>query len=267
LRGKAWRRLGAELYCWHGLRPDPWLELSALRGLLPPDAVFAGATAAWMWGLDLAPTSPVEVIVSLDSGIRSRAGLSVRRCQLSASDVATIRRLRATAVLRTLRDLCLRSPAVDALIAIDMAVRLGLTDAEALRRHADTAQGRAGAHRMRSLASLAAAAESPMETRLRWLLIQAGLPRPEVQTNLRDRDQRFVGRADLYYSAARLIIEYDGGNHRERLIEDNRRQNLLINAGFRLLRFTAPDIHHRPDVVVAQVQLALGAKRSETAAG
>ena len=106
-----------------------------------------------------------------------------------------------------------------------------------------------------------------METRLRWLLIQSGLPRPEVQTNLRDRDQRFVGRADLYYSAARLIIEYDGGNHRERLIEDNRRQNLLINAGFRLLRFTAPDIHHRPDVVVAQVQLALGAKRSETGAG
>ncbi|TMD14303.1 MAG: DUF559 domain-containing protein [Chloroflexi bacterium] len=72
--------------------------------------------------------------------------------------------------------------------------------------------------------------------------------------DLRDGDGRFVGRADLYYPAARLVIEYDGGNHRDRLVEDNRRQNLLVNAGFRLLRFTAADIYHRPDVVVAQVR-------------
>ena len=97
-----------------------------------------------------------------------------------------------------------------------------------------------------------------METRLRWLLIRAGLPRPEVQVSLRDRDQRFLGRADLYYPAARLIIEYDGGNHRERLVEDDRRQNLLTNAGFRLLRFTAPDIYETPEVLVAQVRNALG---------
>ena len=92
-----------------------------------------------------------------------------------------------------------------------------------------------------------------METRLRWLLIQAGLPRPEVQTKLHDSRGRFIGRADLYYPHARLVIEYDGANHRDRLMEDNRRQNLMINAGFKLLRFTAPDIHQRPEVVKAQV--------------
>ena len=96
-----------------------------------------------------------------------------------------------------------------------------------------------------------------METRLRWLLLQAGLPRPEVQTDLRDGDGRFVGRADLYYPAARLVIEYDGVNHRERLIEDNRRQNLLITAGYTLLRFTAADIEKRAVVIEAQVRQAL----------
>jgi very-short-patch-repair endonuclease len=272
LRGKAWRRLGAELYCWQGLRHDPWLQLSALHRTLPADAVFAGATAAWMFGLELNPIEPVEIIVPLDSSIRSRAGVGVRRCQLSPRDVTTIRSLPATVVNRTLRDLCLRLPAIDALIAIDMALHLGLTNADDLRRHVDDAHGGAGAHRLRSLASHAAAAESPMETRLRWLLIQAGLPCPEVQTNLRDRAQRFVGRADLYYPAARLVLEYDGANHRDRLVEDNRRQNLLINAGYRLLRFTATDIHQRPEVLVAQVQSALnlepnrtaGAKRAES---
>jgi very-short-patch-repair endonuclease len=265
LRGKVWRRLGAELYCWQGLRQDPWLQLSALYRLLPRDAVFAGPTAAWMVGLDLAPTDPAEIIVPVGSSIRSRAGLSVRRCQLSPRDIATFRGVRATAVHRTLRDLCLRLPAVDALIAIDMAVHLRLTDADELTRHADSSQGGAGAHRLRSLASLAGAAESPMETRLRWLLIQAGLPSPEVQTNLRDREQRFLGRADLYYPAARLVLEYDGANHRDPLVEDNRRQNLLINAGFGLLRFTATDIHQRPEVVVAQVRSALNLEPKRTA--
>lgn len=189
LRGKAWRRLGAELYCWRGLPDDPWLQLSAWRGLLPAESVFAGTTAAWMWGLDLVPNNPVEIIVPPNSGVRTRPGLNARRCELLESDVVSIRGLRATAIHRTLCDLCARLPDVDALIAIDMALRLGHTDARAL--------GRQGAGRLRSLAALAAAAESPMETRLRWLLIQAGLPHPEVQTNLRDGKQRFLGRADL----------------------------------------------------------------------
>ena len=133
---------------------------------------------------------------------------------------------------------------MEALIAIDAAVRLRLIDKVALTRQ-------------HSLGSLAAPAESPMETRLRWLLLQAGLPRPEVQTELRDTAGRFLGRADLYYPSSRLVIEYDGANHRDRLVEDNRRQNLLINAGFRILRFTATDVHQRSDVVVAQVRSAL----------
>ena len=100
-----------------------------------------------------------------------------------------------------------------------------------------------------------------METRLRWLMLQAGLPRPTVQANLRDGAARFVGRVDLYYPDARLVLEYVGGNHRERLVEDNRRQNALVNAGYRLLRFTAADIHGRPEAVVAQVRAALEAGR------
>jgi very-short-patch-repair endonuclease len=208
-------------------------------------------------GLDLDPIHPVEAVVPPASHVRSRPGLTVRRCQVAPRDVVTVRKLRTTNLLWTLADLCLRYPAIDALIAIDMALRARLTNAVALSRYADDAQGRAGAGRLRILATLAAPAESPMETRLRWLLVQARLPRPEVQTNLHDADGRFVGRADLYYPAARLVLEYDGGNHRDRLVADDRRQNLLVNAGFRLLRFTAADVLNRPDGVQAQVRSAL----------
>ncbi len=46
----------------------------------------------------------------------------------------------------------------------------------------------------------------------------------------------------------------DGANHRDRLVTDDQRQNLVVNAGFRVLRFTATDVYTRPDVVVAQLR-------------
>ena len=258
LSGRSWRRVATRLYRWSDLPDDPWLMLSAWRRLLPPDAVFAGATAAWLLGLHLEPTDPVEVVVPPSSGVRTRAGLVVRHRALASSDVATIRGLPVLVLPLTLAGLCLDRPAVEALVAIDIAVRRGLTDAKSLAGYADAARGRPGMNRLRILAPLAARAESPMETRLRWLLIQSGLPRPVVQANLCDAASRFVGRADLYYPSARLVLEFDGGNHRDRLVEDDRRQNLLVNAGYRLLRFTTADVLGRPDLVVAQVRGALG---------
>ena len=81
-----------------------------------------------------------------------------------------------------------------------------------------------------------------METRLRLQLLQARLPRPCVQVELHDASGRFLGRADLYYPDCRLVIEYDGDNHKERLAADLKRQNALVSAGYQLLRFTAADL-------------------------
>jgi len=92
-----------------------------------------------------------------------------------------------------------------------------------------------------------------MESRLRMLLILGGLPRPAAQVSIHDRPG-FAGRPDLYYEGHRLGIEYDGGTHRDSLAEDNRRQNRLLDAGVRLLRFTAGDVYNNPDSIVVQVR-------------
>ena len=42
-------------------------------------------------------------------------------------------------------------------------------------------------------------------------------------------------------------------------MSDDRRQNLLLNAGYQLLRFTTADLKDRPDVIVMQVRAALAA--------
>src|SRR5262249_21297216 len=96
-----------------------------------------------------------------------------------------------------------------------------------------------------------------METRLRLLLMQAGVPGPEAHGPLHDEEGRFLGRPDLYYRPQRLGGAYDGGTQRGRLLEDNRRQNRLLHAGLRLLRFAAADVHRTPDSVVAVVGAAL----------
>lgn len=260
LSSKAWKRIGAGLYCWTELPDDPWLTLSAWQRVLTPEVVFFGASAAWLHGLDLQPTNPVEVAAPASSGLRSRVGLIVRRSEIPPAEVVSIRRLRATALPLTLAGLCSQLPPVEALVAIDMAIHLGLTDGAALRKYAEATRSRPGVARLRSLALLAAPAESPMETRLRWLLIQAGLPQPEVQANLCDDSGRHIGRVDLYYPSARLVLEFDGGNHRDRMVDDNRRQNLLVNAGYRVLRFTASDAYGRTGVIVDQVRVALASK-------
>jgi very-short-patch-repair endonuclease len=98
-----------------------------------------------------------------------------------------------------------------------------------------------------------------METRLRLLLVLARLPRPHAQISLYDDFGDFLGRPDFYYPHHRLALEYDGSTHRENLTGDNRRQNRLVDAGYRLLRFTAADVMSAPNSVVALVRRALSA--------
>jgi very-short-patch-repair endonuclease len=147
---------------------------------------------------------------------------------------------------------------VEALVAIDMALHRQLVELKQLQTYIARHSKSPGLAHARRVAELAEpGAESPMESRLRLLLILAGLPRPQVQVPLHDDLGRFLGRPDLYYPSHRLGIEYDGGTHRASLVEDNRRQNRLGNAGIRLLRFTSADYYNAPETIVSQVRTAL----------
>ena len=63
-----------------------------------------------------------------------------------------------------------------------------------------------------------------------------------------------------------LALEYDGGHHRENLTGDNRRQNRLVDAGYRLLRFTAADVLSAPESIVTLVRRALSSAVIDCAA-
>jgi hypothetical protein len=221
---------------------------------LPSIATFSGRSAAWLHGIDVDP-DPIEVTVPKGLGVSARSGLAVKRATLFESDVVIVHGYRATSMLRTLRDLSSRLSVTEAVVIVDMALHAGIVDVTTLHDYAAECSRRRGVINFRRVVSLAEpATESPMESRLRMLLVLGGLPRPQAQTPLMDRHGLFLGRPDLYYPEHRLGIEYDGASHRDRLAEDNHRQNRLLSNGIRLLRFSAGDVLGTPDLVFAQVR-------------
>lgn len=260
LQGSTWRRIGTGVYVWAGLPETPSMILRAVQRRIPAEAALSGLTAAWVHGLDVSPHDRLEATIPDGCGVSALAGISVRRAALPPGDVVEREGIRVTSPLRTAADLGIRPPLVEAVVVADMALQRRLVDLADLRAYAAAHSCRRGIAQLRRVIELAEpATESPMETRLRLLLVLAGLPRPKVQVPLEDSRGRFLGRPDLYYPAQRLGLEYDGGTHRASMADDNRRQNRLLSAGFRLLRFTAGDVLRSPDLVVAQVRTALRA--------
>jgi hypothetical protein len=260
LRSACWRRVGRGVYVWAELADEPTLRLRAVQRRLPPGGAFSGLTAAWLHGLDLAPCDPVEVTVAPGSGLRALAGVRVRRSDVADADLVLRRGLPATSAVRTAFDLARRLPLVDAVVAVDAALHGRIAEIQALRSLISASRKAPGITQARRVVELAEpAAESPMESRLRLLVVLAGLPRPEVQVPLYEAKGRFLGRPDLHYRLQRLALEYDGGTHRDSLIADNRRQNRLLSAGIRLLRFTAGDVYNTLEATVVQVRTALAA--------
>ena len=119
-----------------------------------------------------------------------------------------------------------------------------------------------GADRLAEVLRLAdPRSESPMETRLRLLLHDAGVPAAVPQFEVRTELGRLVGRVDLGWPGLRLAVEYDGDQHRERdqFRRDVERLNALRMAGWTVLRLTADDVLRRP-AATARMVLAAAAE-------
>ncbi len=258
LLGASWRRLGGGYYAFHAVANDPNVVLAAAIRRLPRNAVFSGRTAGWLHGLDLPPCEPIEVTLPLGCSTSRLVGVAVRRSAVDTGETVMRRGQPATSTVRTIADLGRRLPLFEAVAALDMALHRGLLELVDLRSWAGAHPRYRGVARLRRAIELAEpATESVMETRLRLVLVLACLPTPLAQISLYDEDGHFVGRPDFYYPRHRLALEYDGSGHRENLTGDNQRQNRIVDAGYRLLRFTASDVLSAPDSVVALVRRAL----------
>jgi len=259
LRTPAWRRLFRDVYVHSEIETTHLVRCQAAALLLPPNSAISGDSAAHLHGCDLNhAASPVDVTVTPQ--IRPRPGMRVRRAVLDPGDTVGVAGLPVTTLPRTAFDVARWAEPDEAVVTVDAILNLGRVSLEEISTYPARRATWPGALRARNVLRLAArGAESPMETRLRLLLVRSGLPTPVLQHRLEDDRGSVVARLDLAYIAQRLGVEYDGEQHFEPRAarRDLRRQNALRSLGWTLLRFDSDDVLHHPGRLVAQVRAAL----------
>jgi hypothetical protein len=107
-------------------------------------------------------------------------------------------------------------------------------------------------------------APNTFEKLLFSILQRAGLPTPEAQVEVNDRDGTLIGRVD-WLVERRLVLECDSERWHgswQRRKADLRRDRRLAALGYCVLRFSWEDLTQHPDVVIADVR---GALRAATA--
>jgi hypothetical protein len=102
--------------------------------------------------------------------------------------------------------------------------------------------------------------DSCMESRLRWMIVDAGLPSPVVNEVVRRPSGEVVAMPDLSYPGMRVAIEYDGDVHRtDRATwrRDTARRQELEHLGWRMVTCTADDVLRTPDRTLDWIRSAL----------
>ncbi|MGY1660748.1 endonuclease domain-containing protein [Geodermatophilus sp. SYSU D00705] len=255
--------LSRDTYLPRALSNEMSARVAAVLLTSPPGTVASHATAAALWGLDIPlqdrADRRVDLTVPMTSRSESRRDRRVHRTPLPEDDTTRRGAVPVTTPERTWRDLAgVLQPA--ALLAVTDQLLGRWCTAAALEQQLRRRPGGRGSARAREVLPVAdPLAESPMESVLRWLLHAAGLPSPVLQHVVRGVDGRPLARADLAWPDLRVIVEFDGDVHRERdvFVNDLRRQNRLVAAGWTVLRFTSADVLGRPHEVVAEIRRAL----------
>ncbi|MEV4479944.1 type IV toxin-antitoxin system AbiEi family antitoxin domain-containing protein [Micromonospora coxensis] len=252
--------------------PLPQVSASGLRRAriraavtsLGPGAFAVLDTAAELHRIaGLRPTSAIHVSVPVDRPRpqrRTDTGLVVHQLTVDGRDLCAVGGVPATTPLRTVADVSLRADRYSAVCALDSALNRSLVTGSDLGTVPALVAGRRGAvAARRCLTEADGRAQSPLETRTRLRCVDGGVPPDDLQLEVRDEDGYLLGVGDLGWRAARLIVEADGQEpHRtpQALYEDRVRQNRLVNAGWRIIRFTWADTL-RPDYIPHTVKAAL----------
>ena len=261
LRGPRFRRVGHGLYVDAGSTISP---LDAARATLigyDDRAHASHASAARIHGLPLPALADEHVSVAEPAHHKARAGARVHVSR--SAEIVTVRGVRVSSARQTFLDLAAVLELVDLVVLGDALVRAGLSTPEALVEFCAASRGRSARAARRAAALVRAGVDSPMETRLRLLLVLSGLPEPEVNRTIRADNGDPVRKYDLSWPAARVIVEYDGRQHIEREAQweaDLDRREAIDDEGWRIIVVTSRGIYRDPGRTVARVWRALRAR-------
>lgn len=248
---------GKLIRVWYGIyaaeQPDLLGRLAALDIFMGRPAVACMGTAASLYGFDTENTAATHV---LDPGVRMRptTGLMVHQrtgapLRRTAGRLATTPAWTAVEVARQLR----RPRALATLDAALHSLRCTRTEIESAVAEQ---RGRRGIVAVRELLPFAdGRAESAMESEARLVMIDHGLPLPELQYPIRDHDGE-LWRVDFAWPEVHLAAEYESIDWHagpKEMLRDKRRWGKIQEIGWTIIPIVVHDVRREPDRLALRI--------------
>jgi hypothetical protein len=239
----------------HGRCPE---IAAAALALARPDLVASSESAVAMWGLPLlfTPERPCGTMRSGNGGGQSDA--NAHAAALAESEIGRWFGVDVTVPSRSIVDLARNHGVRAGLVAADAALHERITTEAALQLAVLRARGWPGVRAARRVVELAdARAESPLESLTRLLVIDHGLPVPELQIWV-ETDEGMV-RVDGIWLDRNVVLEVDGllkYKAEDAFPNEKLRQEALERAGYRVVRVMWRDLK-TPERTAERIRTAL----------
>jgi hypothetical protein len=252
---------------WPGVysrrEPDTSIRLRGVDLRAGEHVAICLGTAAAAYGFDTEDVADLNVLNPYGHQLRSGDGLFVHR--RDGAPIIEVDGRLATAPAWTAVEIArsLRRPR--ALATLDAALRSRSCDARQLVGAAAQQAGRRGIVATRELIPLArSAAESPMESEARLVMIDGGVPPDMLQYEIVDRNFR-LWRVDFAWPDRKVAVEYDGfdwHSDREAFRRDRQKRAALQEMGWSVLSIVFDDVRHRSRDMLRRIEVELQRSRA-----
>jgi hypothetical protein len=207
LQSSRFRRLAKGVYAAATTPDSHRIHVRAVMLTLPDEAIATGVTGLQLFGIDIGPQLPMTFATTHPWQVRRRDVKVMRLKELPAHRDGLASPEQCWLVAASTLNL------LDLVTAGDSLLRLRRTTLVRLQSAVETHSGRGIVAARTAVRLVRERVDSPRETWLRLCLVLAGLPMPECNLVIGD-DEGPIGRVDLVYVAYKLIIEYEGDQHR-----------------------------------------------------
>jgi hypothetical protein len=248
---------GGLVRVWYGIyaaaKPDLLGRLAALDAFMGQQAVPCLGTAAALYGFDTENTSAIHV---LDPGVRMRPTIGLMVHQRSGARLQRVDGRLATAPAWTAVEVARQLRRPRSLATLDAALRSMECTRNEIQIAVDEQRGRRGIVAVRELLPFAdGRSESAMESEARLVMIDYGLPIPELQYPIYGRDGE-LWRVDFAWPQACLAAEYesiDWHAGRDEMLKDKNRWGGIQELGWTIVPIVVTDVRRQPDRLAERI--------------
>lgn len=254
LRNGTYRRIFQSIYVHRDIPLTESVRAAGALLLCGDQAAVSHQSAARIWGGIVPDDGHIHVSVVGDRpNVR---GVCAHRVTAGGQMCNKVGGLRVTTPVQTFLDLGTELGLVDLVVLGDSLVKAGVVTPAQLV--AASGKFRGGRQRLlRRAASLVRGeVDSPMESRLRVLIVLARLPEPTINHKVRRPDGSVRFRLDLSYPDFRVVIEYDGRQHAESSRQwdwDIDRREWMDDDKWRIVIVRSKDIYNTPGQTLQRI--------------